>query len=153
MPGVADQIRKTNLKHEQQARKKDMEELILMVKEGRLNEADERQIETLKLSLELNQLLSKGEEKTQGSNFSAEEVAKAVQQGVVEALKNLPVNLKSDEGFVADSSRPSMRHTSLNDLKQVDEKIKISGDLDTASKDVDGGSSKLNKLKKLKGNG
>ncbi len=57
VPGVADTIRKTRLKQDQKARQSDMAELLRMVQEGRIHEADERQLENLKLALELNNLL------------------------------------------------------------------------------------------------
>ena len=56
VPGVADQVRKTQLSQEQKARKSEMQELLKMLDEGRLHEADERQLEFLKLALELNEL-------------------------------------------------------------------------------------------------
>ena len=57
VPGVADSIRKTNLTKQHQERRIDQAELLRMVKENRLHEADERQLETLKLAMELNSLL------------------------------------------------------------------------------------------------
>ena len=52
MPGVADSIRRTGLAQEQKSRQRDMEELLGMVRDGRLHEADSRQLETLKLHLQ-----------------------------------------------------------------------------------------------------
>lgn len=150
MPGVADQIRRTALKAEQQERKKDMTELMRMVKENRLHEADERQLETLRLSLELNKLMN-GKQATNG--VSTEEITKAVQSALTEALKHN--NLGEGVSAQRDLSRPGMKHVSLGDLFQGGEEVEIShdGGLSQESQTEEDLTSKLKKLKKLKGNG
>ncbi len=60
MPGVSESIRRTQMKQEQKRRKSDMDELIRMVKENRLHEADERQLESLKLVAELQKVFGTG---------------------------------------------------------------------------------------------
>ena len=51
MPGVADVERRTALSRERAARQVERKELLRMVREGRIHEADERQLETIKLTL------------------------------------------------------------------------------------------------------
>jgi len=159
MPGVADQIRKTHLKNEQKARKQDMEELMRMVNEDRLHEADERQLETLKMSVELNKLLKEKqrvlEEEPRVSGkigFTTEQFEDLIDHALTTAIKKFATGQLG--GVVAqDPSRPQMKHTSLGDIKQADSSVEISGELETESKASDDAASKLEKLKKLKGNG
>jgi hypothetical protein len=154
MPGVADVVRRTGLKTEARARKQDMEELIRMVKEDRLHEADERQMEALKLSLELNSLLSAKPQAEPASGVSAQDISEVVQQAVAAALAQVGhVTTRSGTGMAEAPGRPSMKHTSLADLHQADSGLEISGDLGETSQSSDDASSKLEKLKKLKGNG
>mgnify|MGYP005848140905 CR=1 FL=1 len=151
MPGVADAIRKTTLIQEQRARKQDMQELINMVNEGRLHEADERQLETLKLSLELNDLLQK---RVEPANIDTDALTDAVTKAVQQAVKNIPSveHSLSPDTTSQDVQRPGMKHTSLADLAQSDEKIEIvdSGNLVQEGPETKGSADKLAKLKKLK---
>ena len=149
VPGVADTIRKTQLKQDQKARKNDMQELLRMVQEGRLGEADERQLESLKMALELNNLL--GNQDTPQAGVDPAQLVEAVKQAISEGMSNVTVNAPGADGTV-DSSRPQMKHTSLANLAQSDDKVDIShkGEI---SKEVEGEESadKLDKLRKLKG--
>ena len=151
MPGVADAIRKTTLIQEQRARKQDMEDLIRMVNEGRLHEADERQLETLKLSLELNDLIQK---RTEPTNIDTDALADAVTKAVQQAVQSIPSSghLPSSDTSPQDIQRPGMKHTSLADLAQSDEKVEIidSGNLVQEGPETKGSADKLAKLKKLK---
>lgn len=152
VPGVADQIRKTQLKQDQKARKNDMAELLKLVQENRLNEADERQLENLKLALELNQLLESRKSEAQPA-LTSEQLVEAVKQAIAEGMSNVKIETPgAREGRVGDSSRPQMRHTSLADLAQDDTKVDISHK-DGIGKDVEGAESsdKLEKLRKIKG--
>jgi len=148
VPGVADTIRKTQLKQDQKARKNDMQELLRMVQEGRLGEADERQLENLKMALELNNLL--GKQDTQQAGVDPAQLVEAVKQAISEGMSNVTVNAPGADGV--DPSRPQMKHTSLANLAQSDDKVDIShkGEI---SKEVEGEESadKLDKLRKLKG--
>ena len=45
MPGVADAIRKTGLRQEKKSRQEEIAQLVTLIQEGRLHEADERQLE------------------------------------------------------------------------------------------------------------
>jgi hypothetical protein len=149
VPGVGDQIRRTQLRQDQKARKKEMEELILMVREGRLHEADERQLETLNLMVELQKVL--------GSKTSpAESVTidpaflEQVKLAVAEVVATMPA---AAGGPSTDPSRPKMHHTSLADLVQSGEKVDIShsedlGEEKTGAEDSKG---QLEKLRSLKG--
>lgn len=152
MPGVADTIRKTQLKQDQRARKDDMKELIRMVEEGRLHEADERQLETLKLTLELNQVLNR---QAPAPQVDPEAIATAVAQAMEKVVKDLPApQVVAGPGTLPadDPARPKMKHTSLADLAQTDEKVEIvdHGGLVTESKTDESAADKLAKLKKLR---
>lgn len=148
VPGVADQVRKTQLKQDQKARQGDMKELLRMVREGRIHEADERQLENLKLALELNNLL--GERKDLQQPVDSTQLVDAIKQAISEGMSNITVNSTNTNGI--DSSRPQMKHTSLTNLIQSDAKVDIShkGEI---SKEVEGQEStdKLDKLRKIKG--
>ena len=153
MPGVADQIRKTQLKQDQAARKKDMEELIRMVQEGRLHEADERQLETLKLIAELQQAFTPAPAETPAVsvNVDNQEIIEAVKQAMGEVVANMPAG--GGISPAADPSRPKMKHTSLADLAQSKDDVTIShgGTLGEEKTGADDSTDKLEKLKKLKG--
>ena len=148
VPGVADTIRRTQLKQDQKSRQTDMSELLRMVQEGRIHEADERQLENLKLALELNQLLEPKESLQEG--VDSEALVTAVKQAITVGMSNVTINAAGGGGI--DRARPQMKHTSLADLAQDDTKIKISNK-DDISTEVEGEEStnKLDKLRKLKG--
>lgn len=148
VPGVADTIRRTQLKQDQKSRKNEMQELLLMVQEGRLGEADERQLEHLKLALELNSLL--GKQEAPQSGVDSAQLVEAVKQAITEGMSNVTVTAPGADGV--DPSRPQMKHTSLANLTQSDDKVDISHK-EEISKEVEGEESadKLDKLRKLKG--
>jgi len=151
MPGVSDTIRKTQLKQEQRSRKQEMEELIRMVDEGRLHEADERQLATLKLALDLNEALNRTKPAPQ---INSEEIASVIAQAVQQAVKEIPMRpiSSSDVTSTQDSSRPSMKHTNLANLTQTDEKVEIidHGGLVQEGPETKSSADKLAKLKKLR---
>ena len=149
VPGVADTIRKTQLKQDQKARKNDMQELLRMVQEGRLGEADERQLESLKMALELNNLL--GNQDTPQAGVDPAQLVEAVKQAISEGMSNVTINAPGADGTV-DSSRPQMKHTSLANLAQSDDKVDIShkGEI-TKEEEGEESADKLDKLRKLKG--
>jgi len=153
MPGVADQIRRTELRQSQKQRQQDMSEIVQMVQEGRLHEADERQLETLRLVAELQKVFTPTptEAITPSVNVNVDntELIEAVKQAIKEGL---PVG-----GIVSpanDPARPKMGHTSLADLAQSDKDIKISHseDLGEEQTGTDDSTDKLAKLRRLKGN-
>ena len=148
VPGVADSVHKTNLKKQQVDRKREREELLRMVKEDRLHEADERQLETLKLAMEINSIISP---KSSPDHSALTEVVK---MALAEALKGLPAAVPTNGSAAQDPSRPGMRHVSLADIHQPAEEVQISHISIEESKVEDSdGASKLEKLKRLKGNG
>jgi hypothetical protein len=149
MPGVSEQVRRTQLKQDQKRRKEDMKELARMVKENRLHEADERQLETLKLVAELQKVFETGATPV----GIPQELVDAVTNAVTDAVSNLP------PGAVAapvrpqdDPERPSMGHVSL-DLSQDGEDLEVShGDaLGEEKESTDDVEDKLKKLQELKG--
>jgi hypothetical protein len=150
VPGVADQIRKTQLKQDQKSRKSDMEELLKLVSEGRLHEADERQLESLKMVLELNSLLDSRE--SLQPTIAPEQLVEAVKQAISEGMSNVTINALGGGGHAADPARPQMKHTSLTDLAQSKETVNISHK-GGVSKEIEGEEStdKLEKLRKIKG--
>jgi hypothetical protein len=150
VPGVADQIRKTQLSQERKARKNDMQELLKMLQEGRLHEADERQLEYLKLAVELNEFF--GERNyAQIGGIDSEQLVAAVKQAISEGMAGITVNAVTGEGVV-DSSRPQMKHTPLLDLAQDDTVVDISHK-EGIGTEIEGEvlTDKLEKLRKLKG--
>ena len=147
VPGVADKVRRTQLKQEQKARRVEMDELLRLVREGRLHEADERQLESLRLALELNTLL---EEKQAPSALPTEELVTAVRQAISEGMADVRIAVPG-AGF-EDPNRPEMRHVSLADLVQADDEVDITHK-DAIKRSVEGEEStdKLEKLRKIKG--
>lgn len=149
MPGVSESIRRTQMKQEQKRRKSDMDELIRMVKENRLHEADERQLESLKLVAELQKVFGTGA----APAGIPQELVDAVTNAVTDAVTNLPA------GAIAppvrpqdDPERPGMKHVSL-DLSQDGQDLIVShGDeLGKEKESTDDAEDKLRKLKDIKG--
>ena len=146
MPGVADTIRKTQLSQDQKSRKRDMEELTRLVAEGRLHEADERQLETLQLMRELREsFISPPSEIAPTDNA---EIIEAVKQALGEVVAKMPAVSPAQ-----DPSRPKMKHTSLADLAQGKDEVTIShgGKLGEEQTGTEDSTEKLEKLRKLKG--
>ena len=153
VPGVADTIRKTQLKQDHQARQNDMQELLRMVQEGRLHEADERQLENLKLALELNNIIEpKQTVQTVQAEMDPTLLVEAVKQAIAEGMSGVTVNTTVVGEGMLDPSRPQMKHTSLADLAQDDTRVDISHK-EEIRKEVEGEEStdKLAKLRKIKG--
>lgn len=148
MPGVADSIRRTNLVKEKESRRKDMEDLLLMVRENRLHEADERQLENLRLALELKNFL--GEKNT----VSASDIERTITQAINSALQNISFTSSGQPSPAIDSgSRPSMKHVSLSEINQSEERVEIQNvEAQETTSEKDDAVSKLAKLRKLKGN-
>jgi hypothetical protein len=125
-----------------------MQELLRMVQEGRLHEADEHQLETLKLTLELSNLLEQKQPKA--VDVSAE-LIDAVKHAISEGLLQGDIRVGSGSDVGQDSARPEMRHVSLAELTQVDEDIDIAHKA-AVSRTIEGKDSvdKLEKLRQLK---
>ena len=150
MPGVSERVRRTQMKQEQKRRKADMEELVRMVEENRLHEADERQLETLKLVAELQKVFGTGATPV----GIPQELVDAVTNAVTDAVSNLPVGAIETSAPVRpqdDPERPSMKHISL-DLSQDGNDLKIShGDeLGKEKESTDDAKGKRKKLRELK---
>lgn len=154
MPGVADQIRRTNLRQEQKRRKEDINEIVKMVQEGRLHEADERQLETLRLVAELQKVFAPDQQEVAAPAVNVQvdntELIEAVKQAILEGVSNLPVGVGVSPA--ADPARPKMGHVSLTDLVQGDSDVKIShsDDLGEEKTGADDSADKLDKLRRLK---
>jgi hypothetical protein len=138
------------MKQEQKQRASDMKELLRMVKENRLHEADERQLESLKLVAELQKVFGNGEATPPVG--IPQELVDAVTNAVTDAVSNLP------PGAVAgpvrpqdDPDRPTMGHVSL-DLSQDGNDLEVShGDeLGKEKESTDDAEDKLKKLRDLK---
>jgi len=141
MPGVADAERRTRLTQDQQQRKQDVQELFRMVQEGRLHEADERQMEMLNLALQLKSTFD-----PTTPNF-----IDAVKQAIQESLGQVGKNIVSEGTPVGE--RPTMKHTSLTDLSQTTDSLEVShGDeLGETKESEEDAADKLEKLRKIKG--
>lgn len=153
MPGVADAQRKTQLKQEQQARKRDHEELIELVREGRIHEADERQLEMIKLALELKSVM---EPKEQSSAIDPQILADAVGKAVENAISKAgPIAAAGGNSTTTSgpTGRPSMRHVDLTNIQYDKTGVEIShGDSLSKEESSEGdGAQKLQRLRKLKG--
>lgn len=154
MPGVADAERRTKARQDKRDRDREREELIQLVQEGRLHEADERQLETIKLALELNQVL--GSQQPQAASVDTEALADAIRGAMADVVANLPAaaNTGGTTGSsVADPARPAMRHVDLTTIKHGDSGVDIShGDTLTQDKEGDEDSAeKLRRLRELRG--
>jgi hypothetical protein len=122
-----------------------MKELLSLVREGRLHEADERQLESLRLALELNKLL----EEKQSPSPPAEELVAAVKQAIAEGMADVTLSVPGVS--LEDPDRPEMRHVSLADLVQDDKEVDIAHK-ESIQHSVEGKGStdKREKLRKLK---
>lgn len=155
MPGVNDQIRRTKLAQEQKARQQDMLEILTMAQQGRLHEADVRQLETLKLALELQKALAQSTEPKETPTINNGALEEAIKAAVAEAFKSLPTTTYTGAPAAnEDPSRPVMKHVSLTEFVHVDDKVVVSHG-DSLGQDQESGEDsgdKLEKLRKLKGN-
>ena len=149
MPGVADAERLTRLKQDKKGRTSDKNELLRLVKEGRLHEADERQLETIKLALELNQLLSPPQGGT--SNLDPEVLAGALKSAMSEVLSQLPAVTERaiNPETSVDASRPRMKHVDLTVIQHTDTGLEIKQD-DTLVHNQESEEDSANKLRRLK---
>lgn len=154
MPGVADAERRTRARQNKIDRDRDREELIRLVQEGRLHEADERQLETIKLALELNQVL--GNQQPQAASVDTEALADAIRGAMADVVAKLPT-VSSTGGTtsskVSGPDRPGMRHVDLTIIKHGDSGVDIShSDTLTQDKESDEDSAeKLRRLRELRG--
>lgn len=154
MPGVVDAERRTKARQKKLDRNREREELIQLVQEGRLHEADERQLETIKLALELNQIL--GNQQPQSASVDTEALADAIRGAMADVVAKLPTvsNTGGTTGSsVAAPARPIMRHVDLTTIKHGDSDVDINHG-DTLTQDKEGeedAAEKLRRLKELRG--
>lgn len=150
VPGVADQIRKTKLTQDQRSRQNDMQELLKMVQEGRLHEADERQLANLKLAMELNQILAPKSQAPIEVNISTD---------IIDAVREVVADQLAKSGTIypqgvpaVDPDRPVMKQVTLGTLSHEKEDLHIQGDLKgDVGKSADDAAQKREMLKKIKG--
>lgn len=155
MPGVADAERRTRLRQDKIDRSKDREELLLLIKEGRLHEADERQLETIRLALELNQIM--GSQQPAQTTLDTEALTAAMRDALADVISKLPtaVHTENSSGGNTDTdpARPKMRHVDLTTITHQDYGVKISQDetlIQNKESDEDS-AEKLRRLKEIRG--
>ncbi len=150
MPGVADQVRRTQLTQDQKRRKQDMNEIAQMIAEGRLHEADERQLETIRMIAELKNSFGELGTPNVSVNVDNQEIIQAIKQAVNEAVAGLPAGAAVSPA--ADPDRPKMGHTSLGDLVQGEDDVTMrhSDDRGEEHTGTDDSTDKLEKLRNLK---
>ncbi len=154
MPGVADKVRRTQLKQDQKQRMSEMGELVRMVKENRLHEADERQLEILKHIAELQKAFGPRSTVLVPTSPPPVELPSEVIELLKEAVREAvgSVSLSSTLLPQDDPARPAMRHMSL-DLSQSGDDLAVSHSegLGEEQKSSENAEDKLKKLKKIKG--
>lgn len=152
MPGVADAERRTRATQEQRGRKKDREELMRLLKEGRLHEADEHQVEQIKLALELKELLDGGKEAAPAA-IDPEALQAAMRGAVAEVIQAMPKADGPTGSSVADPARPKMKHTRLTSIKHEESGLDVQGaeKLTTEKEGDEDAADKLKRLRELKG--
>lgn len=151
MPGVAEAERKTKASQKQQGRKRDRETLMTLLAEGRLHEADEHQLEQIKLALELSELMGVKQEVPTGLDEKA--LVSAIRVAMAEVVANMPRAVVSTGSSVSDPDRPKMGHNSMTSISHKDSGFDVQGaeNLTQETEGDDGAADKLKRLKELKG--
>jgi hypothetical protein len=149
MPGVADAERRTRNAQKQQGRKKDREELMRLLKEGRLHEADEHQVEQIKLALELKELLDAGTKEAAPAAIDTEALQAAMRGAVAEVIQAMPRGSGPTGSSISDPARPKMKHTSLTSIKHEDSGLDVQG-ADKLAEEKEGDENAADKLKRLR---
>jgi hypothetical protein len=153
MPGVADAERRTKDIQNYVGRQQDREELLRLVSEGRLHEADSYQLETIKLALELKDVLT---DKPAAAGIDPETLQAALRGAVAEVVSKIPTAVNTGgptSSSAADPARPKMKHTTLTTIEHKDSGMDIShGDSLAEEKEgAEDSTKKLKRLKKIKG--
>ena len=151
MPGVADAERKTRASQKQQGRKRDREALMDLLAQGRLHEADEHQLEQIKLALELSELMGA---KQEGPALDEEKLVSAVRAAMAEVVANMPTGISGPTGSsVSDPARPKMGHNSMTSISHKDSGFDVQGaeNLTQETEGDEDAAEKLRRLKELKG--
>ena len=151
MPGVADAERRTKAVQEQRSRKQGREDLLRLIAEGRLHEADSHQLETIKLALELNGLINDKQDIPQGIDPSV--LTEALRGAVAAVVAGMPTASGPTNSHASDPARPQMKHTALTSISHKDSGLDIShGDaLAEESAGDDDAGDKLRRLKEIRG--
>ena len=152
MPGVADAERRTRSAQKQKGRKRDRETLMNLLAEGRLHEADEHQLEQIKLALELSELMCAKQEP--GQAIDEEKLVSAFRSAMAEVVSNMPVGTGGPTGSsVSDPARPKMGHSNMTSISHKDSGLEVQGadNLSTESESDEDAAAKLRRLKELKG--
>lgn len=151
MPGVADAERRTRAVQKQQGRKKDRENLLNLLAEGRIHEADEHQLEQIKLALELSELM--GVKQESGPVLDEDKLVAAMRAAMTEVVANMPKGVVVAGSSVSDPSRPKMGHNSMTSISHKDSGFDVQGaeNLTQETEGDDGAAEKLRRLRELKG--
>lgn len=151
MPGVADAERKTRASQKQQGRRRERENLMSLLAEGRLHEADEHQVEQIKLALELSELM--GAKQEPGQAIDEEKLVSAVRAAMAEVVSNMPVGTGPTGSSVSDPARPKMGHNSMTSISHKDSGLDVQGaeNLTQEAEGDEDAAEKLRRLKELKG--
>lgn len=151
MPGVADAERKTRAVQKQQGRKRDRESLMNLLAEGRLHEADEHQLEQIKLALELSEIM--GAKQEPGQAIDEEKLVSAVRSAMAEVVAAMPTAVGPTGSSVSDPARPKMGHNSMTSISHKDSGLDVQGaeNLTQEAEGDEDAAEKLRRLKELKG--
>ncbi len=151
MPGVADAERKTRDLQKQRGRKRDRETLMSLLAEGRLHEADEHQLEQIKLALELSEMM--GVKPESGPALDEEKLVSAVRAAMAEVVSNMPRAVGPTGSSVSDPARPKMGHNSMTSISHKDSGLDVQGaeNLTQETEGDEDAAAKLRRLKELKG--
>lgn len=147
MPGVADAERKTKASQKQQGRKRDRETLMTLLAEGRLHEADEHQLEQIKLALELSELMGVKQEVSAGLDEKA--LVSAIRVAMAEVVANMPRAVVPTGSSVSDPTRPKMGHNSMTSISYKDSGLDVQG-AENLTQEAEGDADAAEKLKRLK---
>jgi len=151
MPGVADAERRTKAAQEQKGRRRDRETLMNLLAEGRIHEADEHQLEQIKLALELSELM--GVKQEAGPVLDEDKLIAAVRAAMVEFVDNIPKAVGPAGNAISDPARPKMGHTSMTSISHKDSGFDVQGaeNLTQETEGDEGAAEKLRRLRELKG--
>lgn len=152
MPGVADAERRTKALQDQKGRKRDRESLKQLLAEGRLHEADDYQLEQIKLALELSEMLGIKQEVAPG--FDEEKLAAALRTAVADVVAAIPTGMTGPTGSATlDPARPKMGHTNMTSISHKEPGLDVQGadNLATESEGDETAAAKLARLRELKG--
>ncbi len=154
MPGVAEAERRTRAAQKQQGRKRDRETLLNLLAEGRIHEADEHQLEQIKLALELSELMGVRQESGPALDEDvAQKIVAALRDAMAEAVANMPKGVGPTGSSVSDPARPKMGHNSMTSISHKDPGFDVQGaeNLTQETEGDEDAAEKLKRLRELKG--